>query len=410
MGASKLLAIAAIGVALRLIFGLGYWVDQPLTRDEHEYLSLARSLRAGDGFVYDAGLTDPFGRAPGYPAFLAVAGGGGPATPAVPALVKVTQSLFGALGILAAAALAARVAGPRAALAAAWLTAVYPPLVWIASRAFSEAIFWPLGLFTVLLFDRATAASRPAESTRLALLCGLLAGIGVLIRPGLLLFLVMAAPYWAWKRRWGPVVALTIGALLVVGPWTVRNFRAHGRFVLVASEGGVTFWTGNHPLALGDGDLAANPALKLESQRLRAQYPDLSEEQMEPIYYREALAWIRAHPVDWLRLEARKAFYTLVPAGPSYWLHSRLYAVASVVSYALALAGALMGLWRWRDRLSSVPGLWLLLGSALVTSLIFFPQERFRIPVIDPVLLVLAATAFVPRLPSSPVATRRAGA
>ena len=45
-------------------------------------------------------------------------------------------------------------------------------------------------------------------------------------------------------------------------PWTIRNIRVYGRFVLVASEGGVTFWTGNHPLAVGDGDLAANPAIK----------------------------------------------------------------------------------------------------------------------------------------------------
>ena len=34
MGANRLLAIVVLGVALRLAFGLGYWVDQPLTRDE----------------------------------------------------------------------------------------------------------------------------------------------------------------------------------------------------------------------------------------------------------------------------------------------------------------------------------------------------------------------------------------
>ena len=41
---------------------------------------LARSLVAGHGFVYDAevktGPVDPFGRAPGYPVFLALVGGG----------------------------------------------------------------------------------------------------------------------------------------------------------------------------------------------------------------------------------------------------------------------------------------------------------------------------------------------
>ena len=59
-----------------------------------------------------------------------------------------------------------------------------------------------------------------------------------------------------------PSLAATLVAasLIVVTPWTVRNLRVYDRFVLVASEGGVTFWTGNHPLARGEGDLAANPA------------------------------------------------------------------------------------------------------------------------------------------------------
>jgi radical SAM protein with 4Fe4S-binding SPASM domain len=41
-----LFLIAVLGLALRLAFSLGYWTGQPLTRDEQEYLSLARSLAA----------------------------------------------------------------------------------------------------------------------------------------------------------------------------------------------------------------------------------------------------------------------------------------------------------------------------------------------------------------------------
>ncbi len=410
MGASKVLVIAALAVVLRLGFGFGYWVDQPLTRDEREYLSLARSVRAGEGFVHREGLTDPFGRAPGYPAFLAFAGGAGPASERVPAMVKMTQSLVGAIGVLVAAALAGRLAGPKAAMAAASLTAVYPPLVWISSYAFSEALFWPVGLFVAWLFNRAGDAPTSRQRVRLALICGLIAGAGVLIRPALLFFLMLAAPYWAWKRQWIPIAALALGSILVIGPWTARNFAVYGRFVLVATEGGVTFWTGNHPLAIGEGDMAANQEIKLQSQALRARYPQFSEEAMEPIYYREAFQWMRAHPSDWLALEARKLFYTVVPTGPSYSLHSRLYVTASVVPYALALVAAVIGCWRWRDRLSQLPGLWLLVASSLLVCLIFFPQERFRIPVIDPALLILAAAALSARRPVSPAAASRAAA
>jgi hypothetical protein len=37
--------------------------------------------------------------------------------------------------------------------------------------------------------------------------------------------------------------------------------------------------------------------------------------------------------------------------------------------------------------------LFLLAGSAILVCLVFFPQERFRVPVIDPVLIICAAAS-----------------
>jgi hypothetical protein len=112
---------------------------------------------------------------------------------------------------------------------------------------------------------------------------------------------------------------------------------------------------------------------------------------MEPVYYREAFAWIRAHPADWLALEARKLFYLIVPIGPSYTLHSTRYFVASVVSYGVLLPIAVAGFVRLGGRRRRSPGLWLALAASVAVALIFFPQERFRLPVIDPTLIVCAA-------------------
>ncbi len=401
MGASRslLLAASALGLVVRLAFGLGYWIDQPLTRDEREYLSLARGLAAGRGFVYDtevlSGPQDPFGRAPGYPAFLALAGGGRAVTPSVPASVKITQAIVGAAGVFLVGLLAARLAGPRAGTIGAFAAAIYPPLVWVSAYAWSEAIAWPLGLLIVWSFDRAVWPGAP-NAGRHAAVAGALTGAAILIRPSTLLFLPFALGWLAWRRRFTLAIAIGAAAAVVMIPWSIRNTIEYGRFVAVATEGGVTFWTGNHPRARGEGDLAANPHLKLESQTLRRQHPELSEEAMEPVYYREALGWMRSHPIDWLRLEVRKVFYLIVPIGPSYTLHSTRYYGASVISYGLALPLAVAGFIRLGRRRSRTPGLWLLAGSAIATCLIFFPQERFRIPVIDPTLIICASAAFVP--------------
>ncbi len=415
-GARLLVACAvAVGLALRLTFALGYWVDKPLTLDEQEYLLLARSLAAGRGFTYPdgnaaTGPADHVGRAPGYPLFLAaIVGWAGPgaASPGPLRAIRMVQALVGALGIWLIAALAARAAGARAGVAAAWVAACYPPLAWMPAYVLSETLYSALALLAVLVLDHAIGGkgdARPGASWS-AFAAGVVVGLAALTRPAMLLFLLLAAGWMLARRRQVPAIALVLGAALVVAPWTARNVREHGRLVLIASEGGVTFWTGNNPLARGEGDLAANPGMKAASQALKARYPGRSAEELEAVYYRDAMGFIVSRPAAWLALEAHKAFYLVVPVGPSYRLHSGRYFGASVVSYGLLLPVAIAGAWRLRRRRACPRALGLLFASAVLVCLVFFPQERFRIPVIDPALIVCAAAWLATIRTASPVAS-----
>jgi hypothetical protein len=396
------LAAATAGLAARLAFGLGYWVDEKLNRDEVEYLSLARSLAAGQGYEYDAhvanGPVQPFGRAPGYPVFLALVGGGAASsTERVPVSVKIAQSIAGAIGVVLIAVAAFRLGGRRSAKAAAAIAAVYPPLIWIAGFAYSESIFWPIGLGLALVMSRALE-QKPGvpRMWQPAIVLGVFAGLSILVRAATLLFVPLSAIWLIYTRRWITLAGMTIGLALVLTPWTIRNINFYGHFVLVASDGGVTFWTGNNRLATGEGDMAANPHLKFANQELRARHPQLNEEQMEPIYYQESIGWIREHPGDWLWLMVRKVFYLVVPIGPSYTLHSPRYYWASVLSYGMLLPLAALGGWRLGSRRNRLAGMWILAAAAVATCLVFFPQERFRIPVIDPALILLASGLWAP--------------
>ena len=77
-----IVAAAAVGLVLRLAFGFFYWVDKPLTHDEHEYLALARGVALGPGLRLRRRPRQrdraAFGRAPGYPLFLAALDAGRP--------------------------------------------------------------------------------------------------------------------------------------------------------------------------------------------------------------------------------------------------------------------------------------------------------------------------------------------
>ena len=395
-----ILAAAVGGCVLRLAFGLLYWNARPLTHDEREYLELAGSLAAGQGFHYPAPppgapAEERYGRAPLYPAFLAgvqLAGG----TERLLRNVRIAQSIVGALAILGLAAIARRAAGPRAGVAAAWLVAIYPPFVWTSAFVLTEGLYIALAAAVVLVLGRAIDGSPPpsASTSRDASIgigAGLLAGAAVLVRPAMLFFLLLAGLWLLARRRFALCAALAVASLVVVGPWTARNYATSGRPILVASEGGLTFWTGNHPLSRGEGDLAANPALKLESRRLRAAHPGLSEEALEPVYYREALHAIAADPAWWVGLLARKLVYTFVPLGPSYTLHSGLYRAGSIVPYLLVLPFGLAGLGRTRREGTWPRALVLFAASAVLVCVLFLPQERFRLSGIDPALVVGAA-------------------
>ena len=197
-----------------------------------------------------------------------------------------------------------------------------------------------------------------------------------------------------WRARVHRFFVIIGGVLLT--PWIAHNYTVYGRFVLTAPHGGVTFWTGNNAFARGEGDLAANPEMGRARVAFEGRYAGIRSQDLDSAYYEEAFRFIREHPVRWATLLARKLFYTFVPIGPSYRLHSALYFGASLVSYALVFAYGLAGLWGLArsGRLGEAWALWLLAASTILMSLVFFPQERFRIPVLDPAFVVAAGAWF----------------
>jgi 4-amino-4-deoxy-L-arabinose transferase-like glycosyltransferase len=388
-------AIAVVlALAGRLAFALLYWVDKPLTIDAAEYLMLAENLRTGEGLAYDEG-EHRLMRSPGYPVFLAVVLSVWNSLTAV----KIAQSMLGALGVLLVAALARRLAGTRAAIAAAFAAALYPPLVWMPAEMLSETLFMVVALSAaLLLWGRLDALRQTAAAARRRVLdwpslgIGGLIGVAVLVRPEMLFFVGPMAAFLAIRRLWTAAAALVLGTILVVAPWTASNYARYGELILVTSRGGPNFWMGNSALSTGDGDVGSNLELNVAYRALGRESAGLSPSETERVFYREAFAWMRAHPFEWLLLELKKLFYFWVPIGPSYSSHSIRYWVGHAASYLALLPFALAGFLRIVRQPDQPVVLWGLAGSALLTALVFFPLPRYRVPVFDPVMIVCAAS------------------
>ncbi|MEO8634272.1 MAG: glycosyltransferase family 39 protein [Gemmatimonadales bacterium] len=216
--------------------------------DEGAYLRLATQLAAGGGY-------EGTFRPPGYPAFLAfwlVLGAGTLG-------VRLAQVALSAWSTVLMYRLGSRVGGERVGRVAGLLFAFDPVLIAFSHRLWSETLFLTILLLILELLSRDAANSRWLQWA----VIGGLFGAGALVRPMLITFLPFLALWLVWNtwvdRRslgWaalrGPLLNFSVAAaccLVVVLPWTLRNQRATGTFVLIDSNGPFNFLVGSQPEA-----------------------------------------------------------------------------------------------------------------------------------------------------------------
>jgi 4-amino-4-deoxy-L-arabinose transferase-like glycosyltransferase len=177
---------------------------------------------------------------PVYPYFLAVLYG----LTGTLETARWVQAALGTLLVPAVGLAGARAFSPRAGLWAAAVAAFYPEIVWFSVH------FWSETLFMVLLWwgiERLLAADT-SEGPGRAVAAGVLWGMAILTRETVLYFVPVAALWLATRPGRGARVrgaAFLAVSLLVVAPWTYRNWLAFDAFVPVSTAGGQNLFQGN---------------------------------------------------------------------------------------------------------------------------------------------------------------------
>ncbi len=183
---------------------------------------------------------------------------------------------------------------------AAVYVALSPTLVFYTATLGYEIVLGALLLAMLALVLRPVASKAIQLLQTLAL--GLMIGGGILIKP---ICLLLPAIWGGWQlavdRRWPGVVvrwaAVVCIAGLVVAPWTYRNYRVFGEWVLVSTNGGVTLYTANNPESQGIA-MAIRPA--------RGEVDEVTRDR---ICKQKAIDWIVQNPLDWAWLSLRKMTY-----------------------------------------------------------------------------------------------------
>jgi 4-amino-4-deoxy-L-arabinose transferase-like glycosyltransferase len=383
----KLLAFVLLtSLLLRIWFAIGYWGNKPLTHDSQEYLELAKSLNETGRFELPVRQTlkiESYGRAPGYPVYLAFLLRISPTL----SWVRLAEALLNLFSSYLFFLIAREMFGLRVGIIAFVLSSFYLPLIVLAPVILSENLWLCCILLSYWLLWRKHTTFITSSFTNLILVFGLLS-IATLIRPGTIFLLPF---YFIWARRKTDLKSALILAglyFLILLPWNIHLMQKEDQFIFVASEGGVTFWTGTHPEFAGDGDLAVNPAVQKDYRRLLETHKGLTSAERSEIYTESALRNIFEHPGRLMQIELKKLIYWILPLGPSVMKMSLLHRIASFVFYLPLLIFAIFGFRRLApDAKFFVAGIYI---SFTAMILIFFPQERFRIATVDPILILVS--------------------
>lgn len=301
--------ISIVMLALYLILSLAYQfvARVPEVRaDAAVYDNLAMDLLHGQGF-------NSTYRTPLYPAFLAavylIFGHNYQVVYAIQALASVltlglmmliSRRIFGSLWI---------------GVIASFLYVLYRPFLDSTVVVLTESV---TGLLVALMvyslicaFDRRSVWS--------FLLTGVLAGLLTLCKAVALLYPFLMLPFiFAIQRekkaRLSLVTALLAGFMLVVAPWTVRNYRVTGHIVPVATGGGFNFWLGNW-----DGYYQEKPwPWRQYPPELAKKLAGKPEVEQDSVFMHEALQNLRNDPIGGIRILGKKFTHLWFAVGHRY--------------------------------------------------------------------------------------------
>lgn len=367
------------------------------------YQAIAKTLAAGGGYV-DPGTywpTEPtMGRAPGWP-FLASIGLWLFPNADPNAVMRYTGGVINAattpLIWLLTWFLVRR---SLVALIAAVAFMINPHGFYLVQLAWSEPAFvFVATLGSVLLF-------LPTSPRLLSLLMGsFVLGLSVLVRPNFLLFpgMIVVAAFTLFLLRENRAIARNVvtfilcSAVFLIPPalWMVRNYKLSGKFPVVSTIRGETFYGGNNFFVaenlshwgywmFPDDIPGETPKGDLAKQ--------MNEIELDEYYFNKGKAYLRENWFSSPRLFLGKLVRAYVPVP---WKASMGSYVTNALRAALYLAFFVTwGIWSRR-----LPRLWhvVLLGMMLVnlaTVLIFYGTARFTYCV-EPFMLPAAVGGMV---------------
>jgi hypothetical protein len=201
------------------------------------------------------------------------------------------------------------------------------------------------------------------------------------------------------RRMLASLAAVVLVLMLCILPFTIRNYRVYGQFLLLNSNAGYAMYSAQHPLqGTTFQEFAAWP--------IPQELAGLSEPELDRALMRIGIGFVLAEPGRYLRLSLSRVgdYFEFWPTAGTTLLHN----IGRVGSFGLFLpfmvGGLVLALRRWGPRRSRAS--WAAFSvtplALALLFVVFYPllhiltwaMPRYRLPV-DAVVLPFAALALM---------------
>jgi tetratricopeptide (TPR) repeat protein len=416
-----LLLVLAYAVLSRAAYLAAYLSIDPFASvplmDAARYDEWARTIAHGASFE-----SGPFYQAPLYPYLLgtlyALAG-------LRPWAAYVAQMTAGVVTLYLLHRVALRAYGERAAILAASLGALYGVFLFNETKLLPVAVTVLLATLAVERVQAAMISASRRDWTLAGITAGLaaLASAGLLLMAGAVAIVVIADRGTPWAGRRRSVLLFVAGLSATIAPVAVRNLVVGDDFVLVAANGGVTFYQGNNPAAIEAGGGYVTPdgftgsiATQREESRHMAEQEDggpLRDSQVSRHFTRKALQFMIDDPLAYAHLLLCKLLRLFDSYEPPLEYNPQLdpnrLRYLAPLPFGLILALASTRVFAGPVTRRELPIL-LLAGAQSAILLAFFVAGRYRLPLM-PALIALAGAglaALIERRRDRPLLSRAA--